>query len=554
MAFSPTFFHNFSVTSPDVLAVIFAVSAYAVWRAYSFVSFVYRTPLRILPGPPVASLVYGNLKEIQEVEGSSLPDQWFTKYGKNFVDHEFFLTPRLWTLDTRAINHILTHSVDYARAEENLRQSVQFFGKGLLVVQGEQHRQQRRILNPAFGPAQVRDLTEIFVQKATQLRDVWAEAASKAGGLARVNVNRDLSKATLDIIGMAGFNYDFHTLDGGEKPNELYAAFRQLFANLRPVSLFGYLSAWFPFLKMLPNERLKALNGAAASIRRIGGKIVADQKASVLQAAAEKHHDIERKDLQKRDLLTLLIKANMATDIPGDQKMTDADVMGQIPTFLLAGHETTSTATTWALYAFCKYPKVQQKLREELLSVDTDAPTMEELNALPYLDHVVHELLRVFPPVTLLVREAKKDDVIPLDEPFIDKYGKVHHEIPIGKGNKVVIPILAAHRSKAIWGEDVLEFKPERWDQPPESISAMPGVWGHLLTFIGGPRACIGYRFSLVETKALLFALVRAFEFEFAVPVEDICTKTAPLQRPSLRSAPKEGFQLPLLVKPYKAA
>lgn len=91
MALSPSFFHDFSITSPDVLAVIFAISAYAAWRVYSFVSFVYRTPLRILPGPPVASLVYGNLKEIQEVEGSFLPDRWFTKYGKNYVDHEFFL-------------------------------------------------------------------------------------------------------------------------------------------------------------------------------------------------------------------------------------------------------------------------------------------------------------------------------------------------------------------------------------------------------------------------------------------------------------------------------
>lgn len=117
MAFSPTFFHDFSVTSPDVLAVIFAVSAYAVWRAYSFVSFVYRTPLRILPGPPVASLVYGNLKEIQEVEGSSLPDQWFTKYGKNFVDHEFFLVSvrvdwGLFTPDTYYASNLDAASMD----------------------------------------------------------------------------------------------------------------------------------------------------------------------------------------------------------------------------------------------------------------------------------------------------------------------------------------------------------------------------------------------------------------------------------------------------------
>lgn len=63
----------------------------------------------------------------------------------------------------------------------------------------------------------------------------------------------------------------------------------------------------------------------------------------------------------------------------------------------------------------------------------------------------------------------------------------------------VMIPILAMNRSKELWGEDSFEFKPERWEKPPEAISSIPGVWGHMMTFIGGPRACIGYRFSLVE-------------------------------------------------------
>lgn len=115
----------------------------------------------------------------------------------------------------------------------------------------------------------------------------------------------------------------------------------------------------------------------------------------------------------------------------------------EVPTFLVAGHETTrcvgdtflfaiianlscSTSTTWALYALCNDIAVQNKLREELLEVTTDNPTMDELNALPYLDAVVRETLRVHAPVSSTLRVAVKDDTIPLSTPVTDKYGKVH--------------------------------------------------------------------------------------------------------------------------------
>ncbi|KAH9851382.1 cytochrome P450 [Lenzites betulinus] len=549
----PGFLSDFSLTSPDVLVVVFSVLAYGLWRVYRLLSFIYTTPLRILPGPEAPSFFYGNLNEIAAVDNHALPDRWFKQYGTHFVDHEFFMTPRLWSLDPRVIHHVFTQHDVYTRPQENLKFLVETLGKGLLFAQGEEHKQQRRILNPAFGPTQVRDLTEVFLQKATLLRDIWATVTSQSEGPVRVNVNRDLSKTTLDIIGVAGFGYDFRALDPEEKPNELSMAFRQLLGPAPPSSLKLYLSAFFPLLKLLPSKRATIVKGAADVIRRVGSQLVIDRKTSTMQAAMEKHHNVERKDLQGRDLLTLLIRANLATDIPESQKLSDADVLGQIPTFLLAGHETTSTATTWALYALCKTPKVQKKLREELLTVETETPSMEELSALPYLDKVVRETLRLHAPITSLVREARRDDVIPLSKPLVDRYGKTHHEIRIASGNKVVIPILAMQRSEELWGKDVLEFRPERWEHIPETVSSMPGVWGHLLTFIGGPRACIGYRFSLVEIKALLFMLIRSFEFDFAVPVEDIAIKTIPLQRPALRSAPDDGFQLPLLVKPYKS-
>ena len=92
---------------------------------------------------------------------------------------------------------------------------------------------------------------------------------------------------------------------------------------------------------------------------------------------------------------------------------------------MVVGHETTSTATTWALFALTQSPQVQDKLRKELLAVGTDNPTMDELNALPYLDAVVRESLRVHPPLASILRVATEDDILPLGEPVKDKNGNV---------------------------------------------------------------------------------------------------------------------------------
>lgn len=101
----------------------------------------------------------------------------------------------------------------------------------------------------------------------------------------------------------------------------------------------------------------------------------------------------------------------------------------EIPTFFVAGHETTSTSTTWCLYALSTHPQVQSKLREELLAVSTDAPSMDELSALPYLDAVVRETMRVHAAVPSTIRVAVKDDIIPLSQPYTGTDGKVYKEL-----------------------------------------------------------------------------------------------------------------------------
>ncbi|KAF9236869.1 hypothetical protein BU15DRAFT_63590 [Melanogaster broomeanus] len=153
----------------------------------------------------------------------------------------------------------------------------------------------------------------------------------------------------------------------------------------------------------------------------------------------------------------------------------------------------------------------------------------------------------------LALRVAMKDGVLPLEKPFTDQNGVLHDGIRMSKGDPVFIPILAMNRPEELWEPDAHE------ENLPESVSHIPGAWDHMLSFLGGARACIGYRFSLVEQtpvlnrmKAILFTLVRAFEFELAVPASEIGKKATLVQRPALRGDPTNRPQLPLLVKPYQ--
>jgi len=220
--------------------------------------------------------------------------------------------------------------------------------------------------------------------------------------------------------------------------------------------------------------------------------------------------------------------------------------------FFFAGHETTSSAITWALHELSRNTAVQSKLRQELLTFLTDNPTMDELNSLPYLEQVIRETMRVHAPAVFTQRMAVEDDLLPLSKPYVDKEGKSHDSFPIPKGQIIHIPILAVNTDKEIWGEDAAEFKPERWEKIPESASAIPSVWANLLTFFAGPHNCIGFRFALAELKALLFILIRAFEFEPAVPKGGIGPTTGLLQRPRVL-AENNGSGLPLIVKLYNA-
>ncbi|KAL0577364.1 hypothetical protein V5O48_004616 [Marasmius crinis-equi] len=395
---------------------------------------------------------------------------------------------RLYTVDTKAIAHILNHHYDYQKPDDAKFLLSEVLGNGILITEEDTHKFQRKVMNPAFGPAQIRELTSIFVEKSMELRDAWKRQVTmdsdpSLNGAARINVLSWLSKMTLDVIGLAGFNYQFDAINPAEgEQNELNTAFQTIFSRTASARLWPILRMQIPLFRFLPTDRGKVIANARKTMARIGQQLLNDSKRAAY-GADEKS--------TARDLLSLLVKSNM--NEKGEERMNDKDVLAQVPTFLVAGHETTSTATTWALYALTQHPDVQRKLRNELLSLPTSIPDMDELNSLPYLDAFVREVLRLHAPVPGTTRVAMRDGVIPLSEPVGGK-----DYVEVAKGQVIYISILAMNRSEKLWGQDAKQFKPERWLNGSLDTS-LPGVWGNMMTFLGGARSCIGYRFSLVE-------------------------------------------------------
>ncbi|KAF7335388.1 hypothetical protein MVEN_02191300 [Mycena venus] len=510
-----------------------------VYSLYALLKVFYQeltSPLRNVPGPNSDHRFLGNRLQIFTSVEDDQEGLWTAQYGRTVRINTFLGFSQLFTTDTKAVQHILSNSDLYQKPAMRRYFLGRVVGPGVLVAEEDVHKKQRKIMNPAFGPAQVQALTGIFVEKSRQLRDLWADRAARSGGIARVNVIPDFSMTTLDIIGQAGFKYDFHSLgaDSDGSRDELHEAFIKISAAGDRADLMDILKGEVPLLReILPRRKIdKVIDNSQAVMRRIGQRLL---------------HDSKQKD--------------SARDIPEAERLSDEDVLARksskVPTFLVAGHETTSTAATWALFALAENKEIQTRLRNELLMVDNANPSMDELNALHYLDCFVRETLRAHAPVIASFRVVMRDDIIPLETPYTDRIGVVHETIRhahplLTKGQTVVVPILALNRDPAIWGPDAQQFIPDRWERSPSVSTSIPGLWSQMLTFLGGPRACIGYRFSLVELKALLFTLVRGLEFELAVPAADIGrVAMALVQLPTVRSDRAAGAQLPLLIKPF---
>ncbi|KIL70583.1 hypothetical protein M378DRAFT_66688 [Amanita muscaria Koide BX008] len=527
-------------------------------------------PLRMLPGPDGARF-QNHFRELMDPKCSAdTHEEWVSEYGKTLRFHGFGKHDyRLLSFDFRVVSHVLTSSV-YGKPWQTRSFLARLIGRGIFSMEGEEHRIQRRLIGPAFSPQTVKRVTPVVFQKAAELREKWTSLVSTTDVHERkdpltgsecvtsIDVAHWISLAAFDVIGLAGFDYNFHALH--DETEDVYLAYRRMFsiADKGPGAR-GLLELYFPILrKLLPTKDVRVTNGSLRTIKNAGKSLIARKKHEVLQA--------KKDGAQQKDILNLLIKANLSSD--PSKSLSDAELLDQCSTFLLAGSDSVSLAIAWCIHLLSLHPDVQERVREELinflgpctsscgeLSSEASERCWEIIDSLPFLDAVVRETLRLCPPVHGTIRVATADDQIPVSEPialrdgnFIPKGGY----ITIRKGSYVHIPIEGLNYSPEIWGPTAKQFNPDRWSSLPEKARSPhhPGL-GNLMTFGFGPHSCLGFKFTIAEIKIFLATLIPNFVFT-PVPDIQIGKFNAILTRPFILGQWDKGTRMPILVRPTK--
>ena len=348
---------------------------------------------------------------------------------------------------------------------------------------------------PAFAFRQIKSLYPIFWSKSCELAKVLTSISQPEGTepvqelkkAPVVELSSWISRAALDIIGIAGIGHDFNAIY--DDTTELNRTYRHLFQPSRQAQFLQLLTFLIPYwlTRMIPIKRNSDVVEGARTIRRVCRQLI-DQKKTIMAQQEKKETET--------DILSVALNSGA---------FTNEQLVDQLMTFLAAGHETSATATTWALHKLCKYPEIQSKLRAEIRSKlpsvdDTTIPfTPQLLDRIPYLHAVCNEVLRIHPPVGATFREAVHDTTI--------------QGVFVPAGTRVVLAPQATNMSTQLWGAGAGEFKPERWMGEGRMNSGGAENNYAFMTFLHGPRSCIGQSFARAEFACLLAVIVGRFEF-----------------------------------------
>lgn len=471
---------------------------YFLWRVILYPNVF--SPLRAVPGPK-SHWFYGNFPEIIKEPPAEPHLRWMTSFpGTPFIRyHGLFKSERLMVVSPKAHQYIMTNCYAYPKPEDvGFALKTVLGADGILFAEGDIHRRQRKQMNPSFSYANLKAMVPIFWSKSQELVAAWQESTrvGSSGGKAEVEVLNGLSAATLDIIGSAGFGTEFgavKAMAGGE-PSALAAAYSDMFDLSRASRVLGIITFFLPWVRRIPLKRHRELDHDLAVVNEVAEGLIRDKVARL-----ERGEDIGS------DIFALLLKDNATKEAAaeaektgGETPMSHKEIADQSLTLLAAGHETTSSGTTWAMHALSTHRDVQLKLRAELQEHLADCgpdtpPTFEKIDSLKYLGNVVKEVLRLFPPVPVTRRTALADGHI--------------EGVFVPKGTNMFVVPGAINRNPHLWGPTAGAFDPDRWDDLPETYSHYGNE-----TFLHGSRGCIGQRFAIMEMKCLLAAIYTSFD------------------------------------------
>ena len=331
-------------------------------------------------------------------------------------------------------------------------------GNGIMTSEGEFWRRQRYMMQPMFHRRVITEFARVIDEANDRFIARWEAQAERGES---VNVTDDMSALTLDIVLRAVFGRDLDRLSQESGGNPFAVVTQEPARNLQ----FAY--------------KFRSLGKVVAALMR--------RRAS----EAEEHVDF----------LAMLMSAR---DKDTGDAMSERELIDEVMTLVVAGHETTASALNWTWYLLALHPQVESRLHAEIDAAPISAaPSLARMEALPYTQQVVNEALRLYPPGWLLSRRALGADVL------------AGFEIPAGAD--VLLSPYLLHRHPRFWPEPDA-FKPERFAS--ENEAARPRF--AYMPFAAGPRHCIGETFALYEMLMHLYKVARRYRLTYlpAEPVE----------------------------------
>jgi cytochrome P450 len=396
------------------------------------------------------------------------PLKFFTRLAREFGDAvQFRAGPQrvfLFNHPDYVRDILVTHNERYMKGRA-LQRAKRLLGDGLLTSEGEFHRRQRRLAQPAFHRRRVNSYGEVMVEYAAKTSERWRDGQT-------LDIHDEMMRLALAVVGKTLFDADVES-----DADEVGEALTEV------MELFGYMMLPFSeLLEKLPFPARRRFERARARLDAIIYRIIEERR---------------RSGADRGDLLSMLL---FAEDEEGDHaRMTDEQLRDEVLTIFLAGHETTANALTWGWYLLAQNPSVEGALHEELDAVLEGGrlPTVEDVPRLHYTEMVVAETMRLFPPAYAIGRLALEDQEVG------------GYFIP--RGSLVLVSQYVMHRDPRFFTDpetfDPLRFTPEAKEARPQ-FSYFP--------FGGGPRRCIGEGFAWTEAVLMLATLARRWRLRLA--------------------------------------